>query len=211
LLVEDHPVVRDGVRVALESGVPAAVVVGECGSGEEALAKVDELDLDVVLMDIRLPGMNGIETTRAMRAAHPRLPIVLLTAFESDLVLSEAVSAGAVGFLSKESPVELISWAIGAALKGGALMPAGLLFEAFSSSPIEQQPTEAGRNGPALSPWELEVLLLLTRGCSNKAIAAQLKLAESTIKKYVQSVVAKLNARDRTHAATLAIRLGMVD
>jgi DNA-binding NarL/FixJ family response regulator len=211
LLVDDHPVVRDGVRVAVESGIPPVLVVGECGSGEEALEVVGQLDVDVVVMDIRLPGMSGIEATRALRAAHPRLSVILLTAFESDLFLSEGVRAGAAGFLLKGSPVELISWAIGAAVNGGSLVPTEFLFEAFARLPKEDEQAVVTPGLPSLSSRELEVVVLLTQGYANKAIADRLGLAESTIKKYVQSVVGKLNARDRTHAATLALRLGIVE
>ena len=209
MLVDDHPVVRDGIRCALERADSPIEVVGECGSAEEALSALETREVEVVLMDVRLPGMSGLEATRAILEAHPAVKVVLVTGLESDLFLTEAVKAGASGFLLKGAPGELVAMAVVAAVKGGIIVPPALLSQALARVPGRD--VERTQSGPGLSPRELEVLLLLAQGHANKEIASRLNLAESTVKKYVQGVVGKLNARDRTHAATLALRMGLID
>lgn len=206
LLVDDHPVVRDGLRANLVDE-PALEVVGEAGSGEEALALVEELQPDVILMDVRLPGLSGLETTRRLAESHPQIRVVMLTIFDEPAYFAEALRAGASGYLLKDSPPELIVWAVQAAARGSAVVPAALLRGVAAAAPAP-----GGRPGTdQLTAREMDVLRLLADGCSNKAIAARMGLAEPTVKKYMQSVIGKLGVSDRTQAATLAVRLGLVD
>lgn len=206
LLVDDHPVVRDGLRSNLVDE-PTVEVVGEAASGEEALALVAALQPDVVLMDVRLPGLSGLEATRLLADTHPEVRVVMLTIFDEPAYFAEALRSGARGYLLKNSSPELILWAILAAAQGCAVVPASLL-----QGVAAQAPAPGPRGGAEqLTQREMEVLRLLADGCGNKAIAARLGLAEPTVKKYMQSVIGKLGVSDRTQAATLAVRLGLVD
>jgi DNA-binding NarL/FixJ family response regulator len=158
LLVDDHPVVREGIRAML-AGEPGIAVVGEASSGEEALLKVNELNPDVVLTDIRMPGMGGMETTRQIKKAHPRVSVIVLTMYDSEMYLVEAIRSGADGFVTKDCSRVLLCQAVRAVVEGGALVDSSLLRQAIqgllhtgkgmgdavdSSLPSRLSPREAG-------------------------------------------------------------------
>lgn len=214
LLVDDHPVVREGVRIML-SGEPGIVVAGEACGGEEAVQKVQELVPDVVLMDIRMPGMSGTEAVRRIKTASPTTSVIMLTMYDSDMYVVEAIQAGAAGYLTKDVSRELLCHAVRSVVDGGTMVRSGLLkraMETFLRVPAERhQRGEDHLLVERLTPREMEVLRLVAKGYANKQIRQELQLAEITVKKYVQAVIQKLGASDRTHAAVQAVKLGLVE
>ena len=217
LLVDDHPVVRQGIRAMLQYQ-PNLDVVGEAANGHEALQKVGELQHQVVLMDIKMPGMSGTEAARQIKGAHPTTAVIMLTMYDSEMYVMEAIRCGAAGYLTKDSSGELISHAIQAVMDGGTLVRSGLMRRIVQG--LVHTRIASGGAGPSearvmlsehLTPRELEVLGLLTQGFGNKAISAELSLAEVTVKKHVQSLIGKLGVSDRTHAAIVAVRMGLVE
>ncbi len=213
LVVDDHPVVREGI-LAMLSGEPGIVVAGEASNGEEALQKVAELAPHVVLMDIRMPGMSGTETVKRLKRSWPAVPVVMLTMYDSDMYVVEAIQAGAAGYLTKDVSRELLSHAVRSVVDGGSMVCSGLLKLAIGAvlrTPAATKEGTAVSLVERLTPREMDVLRLVARGYANKEICAELGLAEVTVKKYVQAVVQKLGVSDRTHAAVQAVRLGLVE
>ena len=214
LLVDDHTVVREGVRTML-SGEPGVVVVGEASNGEEALQRVQELAPHVVLMDIRMPGMSGTEAARRIKSASPTTSVIMLTMYDSDMYVVEAIQAGAAGYLTKDVSRELLFHAVRSVVDGGTMVRSGLLKRAMDallrSSAGDKKEGADVSLVERLTPREMDVLRLVARGHGNKEICEELKLAEITVKKYVQTVIQKLGVSDRTHAAIQAMRLGLVE
>lgn len=213
LLVDDHTVVRDGVRTMLSSE-PDIVVVGEASSGEEAVQRVQELEPHVVLMDIRMPKMSGIEAARRIKSARPTTSVIMLTMYDSDTYMVEAIRAGAAGYLTKDVSRDLLCHAIRSVVDGGTTVRSGLLkraMDALLRAPAGEKEDSVTSLVEHLTPRELDVLKLLAQGHGNKEICAELELAEITVKKHVQSIIQKLGASDRTHAAIRAVKLGLVE
>ena len=213
LLVDDHPVVREGLRAMLagESGIE---LVGEASGGQEAVQEVASLKPDVVLMDIRMPDMSGTEATRQIKNANPTTSVIMLTMYDSEMYVVESIRAGAAGYLTKDASRELLGHAIRAVVDGGTLVRSGLLRQAIQGLLHTTDGTENGAGASLvgrLTPRELEVLRLLAKGLGNKALSKQLNIAEVTVKKHVQNVIGKLGVSDRTHAAVLAVRLGIAE
>jgi DNA-binding NarL/FixJ family response regulator len=214
VVVDDHELVLEGLKSLL---VDEFNLVGGATSGLQAISLVDEQEPDVVVMDVRLPDVNGLECMRRMRVTHPELKVILLTAFESDLYLVEALRWGVNGYLLKDTCISLISHAIRAATRGGCLLPESLLAKAFGAlaRAAVNLPRPAEENGlpriVTLTPRELDVLRHLSRGSTNREIAEQLHLAEVTVKKHVQSILSKMGVKDRIQAALQGVRLGLVD
>jgi len=214
LLADDHPLVRSGLRSLLESEDDLEVV-GEAGDGAEAVAKAQVLRPDVVLMDLRMPGLDGIEATRRLAGPGVEDPIkvLMVTMFDLDEDVVEAVRAGARGYLLKGSSADRLIEAVHAVAAGGAVLAPSvarqLLDHAVTAlpplrSPTEQDPIEV------LSDREREVLALLATGLSNAEIADQLFLGEATIKSHVSHLLTKLGLRDRLQAVVFAYRAGVV-
>ncbi|MFI0407918.1 response regulator [Actinomadura sp. 3N508] len=210
LVVDDQTVVREGLVLLLEL-LPGLDVAGACGDGEQAVAMVAELGPDVVLMDLRMPRMDGVEATRRIKAAHPDVEIVVLTTYADDESIFAALRAGARGYLTKDAGADEIARAI-AAVRGGAaqLDPAvqRRLVEAVATG---DRPRRAGRDGlpDGLTPREAEVLALIARGRSNAEIAGDLFISEATVKTHINNLFAKANLRDRAQAVTYAFRHGL--
>jgi DNA-binding NarL/FixJ family response regulator len=209
LLVDDQRLVRSGFRMILGSD-PGLEVVGEAGDGVEAVAEARRLDPDVVLMDVRMPGVDGIEATRRI-ATTPEAPRVLvLTTFDLDEYVFAALRAGASGFLLKDAPEAQLLAAIRVVADGGSLFAPSFtrrLIERFASLGEPSAPPDAVET---LTAREVEVLRLLARGRSNAEIAAELVLSEHTVKTHVAHVLAKLDLRDRIQAVILAYECGLV-
>jgi DNA-binding NarL/FixJ family response regulator len=214
LVVDDQELVRAGFCVILDSA-DGITVVGEAGDGEAAVERVAALHPDVVLMDVRMPGMDGLQATRLITEAAteqesgPR--VVMLTTFDLDDYVYEALRAGACGFLLKDSPRADLVAAVRAAAAGNALLAPSVtrrLIEAFARRPPETTPSPAKL--AALTARERDVLLLIARGRSNAEIAAALFLSEATVKTHVGNLLAKLGLRDRVQAVILAYETGMV-
>jgi two-component system response regulator DegU len=212
--VDDHPVVREGLRAMLDSD-PGVEVVAEAASGEEALEKAVQLEPDVLLTDIRMPGVSGIEVTQRIKQALPGTAVIVLTMYDSEMYVVEALRAGAAGYLVKDSSRELLLHAINAVMDGGTIVRSGLLRQAIQGLlRLPQQVEDSGAEHhltERFTPRELDVVRLVTQGRANREIARELNLAEVTVKKHVQSIIAKLGASDRTHAAMVAVRLGLVE
>jgi DNA-binding NarL/FixJ family response regulator len=211
VLVDPHALFRRGVRLVLDDEADIEVV-GECDDGLEAVDRIVELVPDLVLMDVRLPGVSGIEATRRARSLVPSVRVAILTVSEDDEDLFAAVRAGATGYLLKEVSIEELPAAVRAVARGDSLispsMASRLLgeFNALSRRVEEQRGT-----APRLSDRELEVLRLVARGMSNKDIAAELVIAENTVKNHVRNILEKLQLRSRMEAAMYAVREKLVD
>jgi len=202
LLADDHPVVRDGLAAMLGTQ-PDFQVIGEAGTGAEAVAEAARLRPDVVLMDLEMPALDGIEAIRRLRAADPAVQVVVLTAFDTDERILGALQAGAQGYLLKGAPRAEIFAAIRAVSAGGALIP-----PVVASKLLRQ--VRAAESPDALTAREREVLGLVAAGLANREIAARLAISERTVKFHVSSLLAKLGAKNRTQAARLARERGSI-
>jgi len=211
LLADDHRMIREGLRSLLEAEGDIEVV-GECADGLEAVDLIVELVPDLVLMDVSMPGVSGIEATRRARSLVPSVKVAILTVSESDDDLFAAVRAGATGYLLKEVSIEELPAAVRAVARGHSLISPSMAtrllgeFNALSRRVEEQRGT-----APRLSDRELEVLRLVARGLSNKDIAAELVIAENTVKNHVRNILEKLQLRSRMEAAMYAVREKLVD
>jgi DNA-binding NarL/FixJ family response regulator len=209
VLVDDEAMVRVGLRMVL-SGEPDLEVVGEAADGEEAVAVVLETRPDVVLMDIRMPRVDGIEGSRRVLAAAPDVKVVVLTTFDEDDYVEAALRSGVSGFLLKVAPPERLIDAVRTVAAGGGLLDPGVtvrVIETFAASPVRARRAEVL---DALTERERDVLGLIGRGMSNAEIAAELYLGETTVKTHVSSVLAKLGLRDRVQAVVAAYETGHV-
>lgn len=201
LIVDDHPVVRSGLRGLLEAE-PDLDVVGEAGSGEEALALVDQAVPDVVLMDLRMPGLDGAAVTGRIRDAHPSTRVLVLTTYDTDADILRAVEAGATGYLLKDTRREDLVAAVRATARG----------ETVLAPPVAARLVTRMRR-PAhesLTPRELEVLAAVARGLTNADIGRELFIGEATVKSHLLRVFGKLEVDDRTSAVVAAIGRGVL-
>ncbi|MGW4567825.1 response regulator [Streptomyces sp. NPDC004561] len=210
LVVDDQPLQRYGFRMLLDS-VPETEVVGEAAHGAEAVRRTAELRPDVVLMDIRMPGMDGIEATRRIVAAGDRSRVLVLTTFDLDEYVHAALRAGASGFLLKDArPEELLAGI--RAVAGGDAVIAPALTRRLLDEYARYGPASGGADDPrlkALTEREREILVAIGRGWTNGEIAARFVLSESTVKTHVGRVLAKIGARDRVQAVIFAYDLGL--
>lgn len=204
LLVDDHAVVREGLRAFLELQ-DGLQVVGEAQDGEEAVAQAERLDPDVILMDLVMPRLDGVAAMRRLREAAPRSRVVVLTSFLEDERLLPAIQAGAAGYLLKNTEPAELARAIRAAHAGEAIIDPTVAARLVAALADGRPPA-----GQELTRREREVLQLIVRGRSNKRIAFELGIAEKTVKTHVGHVLAKLGVTDRTQAALLAVREGIV-
>ena len=210
LLADDQELVRSGFRLILELA-DGIEVVGEAADGREAVLLAKELAPDVILMDVRMPELDGIEATRRLRQAGLEARVLVLTTFDLDEYVYGALRAGASGFLLKDAPREQLVAAVRTAARGEALLAPAItqrLIERFVARPA---PIEAAPALEHLSRRELEVLRLLARGLSNAEIAADLVLGEATVKTHVAHILRKLDLRDRVQAVVFAYESGLVE
>ncbi|MFF0445903.1 response regulator [Streptomyces sp. NPDC004609] len=211
LIVDDQMMVREGFSVLLNA-MPGIEVVGEAVNGREAVDKVAELGPDVVLMDIRMPELNGIEATREIVAAHADSKVLVLTTFDLDEYVYQALRAGASGFLLKDASARQLAEGVRVVAAGEALLAPTVTrrliteFSKLSQSPRVPALVQIGD----LTERETEVLVLIAQGLSNAEIATRLVVAESTIKTHVSRVLVKLGLRDRTQAAVFAYEARLV-
>lgn len=211
LLADDHELMRGGLRGMLEAH-PDLRVVGEAGDGAEAVELALQLRPDVVIMDIRMPRLDGIEATRRLLAHNGAPRVLVLTTFDLDEYVWEAMRAGAGGFLLKDAPPGQLAEAVRTVAAGDALLAPAVtrrMVERFVSTPAPGTGEQSGRFAE-LTARELEVLTLIARGHSNREIAAELFLSEATVKTHVTRVLAKLELRDRVQAVVLAYEFGLV-
>lgn len=210
LIVDDHAVVRRGARAFLDAEEDFAVI-GDVGSGAEAVLLAADLVPDVILMDLVMPGMNGVEATRRIKQISPRSQIIVLTSYHDDEHLFPALRAGALSYLLKDVPLSELADAIRKAARGEAT-----IHPHVAARLVQEQ--EAARGTPhrnvtlyiLLSEREREVLHLIALGCSNGEIARRLVISEKTVKSHVGNILSKLHLEDRTQAAVFAWREGLV-
>jgi len=203
LLVDDQHIIRQGLKSMLESNSDMQVV-GEAENGQRAIEQIPVLQPDVVLMDIRMPVMDGVAATQEIATHHPQTKVLVLTTFDDDEYVSQAMRFGAKGYLLKDTEPDDLALAIRAVQKGHTQLGPGLFEKALllASSPSLSVNPPPGLD--QLTPRELEVLRLIASGANNREIAQVLFLSENTVKNYVTNILSRLNLRDRTQAALLA-------
>jgi DNA-binding NarL/FixJ family response regulator len=209
LIADDQDLVREGLRMMLEAE-PDLSVAGEAGTGQQALAQTRRLDPDVILMDVRMPGLDGIEATAQLVRSGSRARILMLTTFNLDEYVYRAMKAGASGFLLKDASRDQLATAVRTIAAGQALLAPAItrrLIEDFCRGPA---PGAAAGTARHLSERELDVVRAVAEGLSNAEIAAKLFLSEATVKSHVARVLAKLNLRDRVQIAVFAYENGIV-
>jgi DNA-binding NarL/FixJ family response regulator len=204
LLVDDHPIVRDGLRALFESD-PAFVVVGQAGDGAEAVERVGrpDADVDVVLMDLRMPRMGGVDAIKLLRERAPQVKVLVLTTFDSDADVLPAVEAGATGYLLKDAPRDELVRAVRAAYQGQAVLAPSVAQKLLGRvrAPVAAE---------SLTERELKVLRLVAAGTTNREAAKQLFISEATVKTHLLHIYAKLGVRDRAAAVAEAYKRGLL-
>jgi DNA-binding NarL/FixJ family response regulator len=206
LIVDDHPVTREGLRTALELSDEVVVVVGEAGSGEEAVERARELSPDVVFMDVRMPGMDGIEATRRIKEASPDTKVILITIDESRGAISDAIHAGVSGYLLKDASPDALVDAARNAIEGNAVIHPQLTKTFIEEA---QAATDEPRPAP-LSKREREILQKVADGATTRQVASELGVSPHTVKTHLERIFEKLGANDRAQAVAIAIRTGIV-
>ncbi|MBI2237580.1 MAG: response regulator transcription factor [Actinobacteria bacterium] len=208
LVVDDHAVVREGIRMVLE-GDPELQVVGEASSGEEAIDKVRELEPNVVVMDIGMPGLSGFEATRRIRQSHPDVQVLALTVHDSEAYVFQMLQAGATGYVVKRAPAAEVIQAVKGAFRGEAVLHpsvAKLLIRDYLSRVERGEETSYD----TLSEREREILKLIAEGKTNKEIAELLYLSIKTVQAHRANLMRKLGMHDRTELVKYAIRKGII-
>jgi NarL family two-component system response regulator YdfI len=204
-LADDHRIVRDGIRWMLDSE-PTIEIVGEAKSGEALLELLDEVDTDVILLDVKMPGMSGLETLEAIRRTRVDLAVLMLTMYDETELVQRAVQLGADGYLPKSADREELIRAIETVGRGGHYLYGGLV------APLVRNLVEGGEgHGLDLPDRELQALRLVADGCSNREIATEMGVTETEVKGCLHRVFARLGARSRSHAVAIALRYGLID
>jgi DNA-binding NarL/FixJ family response regulator len=205
LIVDDHVVVREGLSAML-SRESTIEVVGEAENGARAIDKADKLSPDIVLMDLRMPEVDGVEAMQRIKQQHPEINFIVLTTYDNDEYIFKGIEAGARAYILKDSPREELFRAIDAVYKGESLI------EPAIAGRVLDKLVELSHQGSAtdLSRREIEVLELIARGTGNKLIADKLNISESTVKTHIQSIFQKLEVNDRTEAVTKAFSKGII-
>jgi len=210
LIADDHPLIVEGLKMVL--GRKGIEVIGEATTGRQAVEKTLALEPDVLLLDIRMPDMDGLEALASIKAARPRTSVLVLTSFGNPEYLARAVTLGAAGFLSKSAEPEKIPQAIKAIAEGETVVERELLQSALRALVSSTRATAGGAESeiPDLTPQEIRILTLVAAGMDNSAIAERLCLSRNTIKSHIHNIFTKLGVSDRTQAAVWAMRHGLV-
>jgi DNA-binding NarL/FixJ family response regulator len=206
LIADDHPVVREGLSTML-SREEDIEVVGQAENGQKAIDKARDLHPDIILMDLRMPEIDGIEAMRQIKLSNPEIKFIVLTTYDNDEYIFKGIESGARAYLLKDSPREDLFRAIRGVSKGESIIEpavAGKVLDRFAELSRHAQPSET------LSEREVEVLALMAKGASNKVIAATLNIGESTAKTHIQSIFNKLGVNVRTEAVTEAVKKGII-
>jgi DNA-binding NarL/FixJ family response regulator len=207
LLVDDHKMLRDGLRRSLEEY--GFDVVGEADDGQAGVRMAGALHPDVVLMDVSMPILDGVEATRQVRLVSPASQVVMLTMHSDGEVMARAIQAGAIGYLVKDCSTEDVVAAVRLAASGESILSSELASSMLSEVKKEEADTAKG-SGPVISAREEEVLQLIADGLSLPEVSAQLFISTKTVKNHLASIYAKLDARDRTQAVLRAVRMGII-
>ncbi len=214
MLVDDQKLIRQGIRMLLSTEADIEVA-GEAGDGREALALVEKIRPQVILMDVRMPGMDGVAATREISARYPEIGIIILTTFDDEAYIFEGLRAGARGYLLKDISSEEMAAAVRVVASGGALIQPSITrkvlseFARLSSPPAGPERPAADMPEP-LTEREIEVLQCIAQGLSNREIAERLVITEGTVKNHVSNLIGKLGVRDRTQALLKAKELGLI-
>ncbi|MGG6263937.1 response regulator [Leptolyngbya sp. AN03gr2] len=203
LLVEDQIILRQGLRRLLEMQ-PDFQVVGEAENGQQAVDQAGQLQPDLILMDVRMPVMDGVTATQIICDRDPQIKVVIFTTFDDDAYVAQAIQHGAIGYLLKDTPAEDLATALRSAHKGYTQLAPGLMKKVVSYSPPQSHASPQSESLALLTPREREVLSLIATGASNHEIAEILCITEKTVKNHVTSILGRLNLRDRTQAAVFA-------
>lgn len=212
LVADDQQLVREGLRVLLDL-IPDIRVVGEAANGVAAAEQAQRIRPDVVLMDVRMPRLDGVAATRKVREMCPDVQVIILTTFDDDECVFEGLRAGAAGYLLKDVPSEQLAEAIRAAARGEAFIHPSVTRKVVAEFARMAEREHVRREQPLpepLSPREMEVLVLLAEGLSNQEIAERLTIARGTAKNHVSNILSKLGARDRTQAILRAQEIGLL-
>jgi two-component system, NarL family, response regulator DegU len=213
LLVDDQTIVRQGLRslLSLESDI---VVVGEAADGRQAVELVQRLSPNIVLLDVRMPHMDGLQALRRIKAIAPQVSVIMVTLYDDPNYLLEAVSAGAAGYILKDATRQELIRAVRLIAEGGAIiaptMMPDLLRQMERLMATQGSPIMADTLHNTLTEREIEVLRLIAEGCTNQQIAEMLIISPTTVKTHVQNILQKLNVSDRTQAAVYAVRSGLI-
>jgi DNA-binding NarL/FixJ family response regulator len=213
LLVDDQTIVRQGLRslLSLESDI---VVVGEAADGRQAVELVQRLSPDIVLLDVRMPHMDGLQALRRIKAIAPKVSVIMVTLYDDPNYLLEAVSAGAAGYILKDATRQELIRAVRLIAEGGAIiaptMMPDLLHQVERLMATRSSPLMADALHDTLTEREIEVLRLIAEGYTNQQIAEALIISPTTVKTHVQNILEKLNVSDRTQAAVYAVRSGLI-
>jgi two-component system NarL family response regulator len=211
LICDDHAVFRRGLMLVLELD-ERVEVVGEAADGPSALTLAQELAPDVVLMDVRMPGMSGIETTRRMAALLPSTRIIVLTVSDEEDDLYEAIKAGASGYLLKEISMEEVGDAVESVMAGNSLITPSMASKLLTEfTALARQAASKTTSPPRLTDRELQVLRLIATGMSNREIAGELTISENTVKNHVRNILEKLHLHSRVEAVMYALRENIID
>ena len=214
MLVDDQKLIRQGIRMLLSTEADIEVA-GEASEGHEALALIEKIHPQVILMDIRMPGMDGVAATREISVRHPEIGIIILTTFDDEAYIFEGLRAGARGYLLKDISSEEMAAAVRVVAQGGALIQPSITrkvlseFARLSGPPARSEPSAAALPEP-LTEREIEVLHCIAQGLSNREIADRLVITEGTVKNHVSNLIGKLSVRDRTQALLKAKELGLI-
>ncbi|ACL70717.1 response regulator [Halothermothrix orenii] len=203
-LVDDHPFVLQGLKAYLNTR-EGIEIVGTSGNGEKAIKEIAKLNPEVAVVDLRLPGLNGIEVTREIKKKNPGTEVIILSSFNKEDEVIEAIDAGALSYVMKDSRPEKLVEAIKAARRGEPVLTPGV------AKKIMKRAARKGRKTEPLTPREKEVLACLVRGNSNRDIAKTLCISETTVKTHVSNILKKLDVKDRTQAVIKAIENNLVD
>lgn len=207
LIVDDQGLFRSGLAHVLAED-PRVEVVGQAGNGEEAIAKVLKLKPDAVLMDLKMPAMDGVEATRRLTAQAPETKVLILTTFDADVHVLEALRAGASGYVLKDSTPDAVVTSILAVLSGERVMASAIANRVVDMLSGNATPKEFY---DGLTPREVEILRLMAGGAANKEIAYKLKISEKTVRNHISKMYEKLQIYDRAHAVLYAVRKGLIE
>jgi NarL family two-component system response regulator YdfI len=210
VVVDDHLIVRQGLRLMLEEAGDDFDLVGEAADGATALCIVDELRPDVVLMDVRMPGMDGLEAIGHIRERHPQIAVVMLTTYNEEDLVVRALQAGACGYLLKDTNRDTLFRAIRVAVRGELLLQPGIVEHVLAHSTRAPAPAPAGNDSGELTNREREVLEGVAKGQRSKEIAAQLHIRENTVKGHLATIYAKLGVDSRASAVAEAMERGLL-
>lgn len=209
LVADDHPMVREGLQSMLDA--KGIQVVGAAATGREAIDLARQVRPSIVLMDVRMPDLDGLEATRLLHQEQPDLPVIIVTTYENPAYMAKALSAGAAGYILKGTSRDDLLQAVRAAAEGGMLWDRGLMQQVVQKTVQDSHPAVPQEQGPLVEPLtarEREILTLIARGMNNREISEALSVTVSTVKTHIEHILAKLQATDRVQAAVWAVRHG---